>query len=134
MIIVYAYIVGDILNFGHLRQLENAKALGDKLIVGVLTDKAVMEMKPCPVIPFRDRLTLISALRCVDLAIPQDTYAPHNNVKYVGADILAESTSHSEELLVQGRFLMDGLGGRMVVLPYYEGISSTKIKEKIKEC
>ena len=43
MIVVYAYVCGDILHEVHLLQLENAKALGDKLIVGVLTDKAVME-------------------------------------------------------------------------------------------
>jgi len=132
MIIVYAYIVGDILHYGHLRHLLNAKALGDKLIVGVLTDEAVMEKKPRPVIPFTERLALISALECVDLAIPQEKYAPHDNIKMVGADILMESTSHSEKLRAHGKSLMKALGGRMVVMPYYQGQSSTKIKEEIK--
>ena len=45
MILVYAYVCGDILHEGHLLQLENAKAMGDKLIVGVLTDEAIMEKK-----------------------------------------------------------------------------------------
>lgn len=133
MIVVYAYVVGDILHFGHLRHLLNAKALGDTLIVGVLTDEAVMEKKPRPVIPFAERLALISALECVDLAVPQDTYSPHGNVKNVGADILVESTSHSDKLISHGKSLMESLGGRMVVLPYYQGQSSTKIKEEIKE-
>ena len=43
--IVYAYVVADLLHVGHVLHLENSKALGDKLIVGVLTDKAVMEKK-----------------------------------------------------------------------------------------
>jgi cytidyltransferase-like protein len=132
MIIVYTYVAGDIIHYGHLKYLLNAKALGDKLIVGVLTDEAIMEKKPRPIIPFIERLSLISALDCVDIAIPQETYAPHDNVKNVGADILVESTSHSEKLLAYGRSLMKSLGGRMVILPYYQGQSSTKIKEEIR--
>ena len=132
MVIVYAYVVGDILHYGHLRYLLNAKALGDKLVVGVLTDEAVMEKKPRPTIPFAERLALIGALDCVDVAIPQETYAPHDNVKMVGADILMESTNHSEKLRAHGKSLMKALGGRMVVMPYYQGQSSTKIKEGLK--
>lgn len=133
MIIVYAYVVGDILHYGHLRHLLNAKALGDKLIVGVLTDEAVMEKKLRPVIPFAERLALIGALECVDLAVPQKTYAPHDNVKTMGVDILVESTSHNETLRAHGKSLMESLGGRMVVMPYYQEQSSTNIKEKIRD-
>ena len=132
MIIVYAYVVGDILHYGHIRHLLNSKALGDKLIVGVLTDEAVMEKKPRPIIPFSERLALINALECVDLAVPQNTYAPHENVKDVGADVLIESTSHSDKLIAYSKSLMKSLGGRLIVLPYYQGQSSTKIKEEIK--
>ena len=132
MILVYAYVAGDILHFGHLRHLLNAKALGDVLVVGVLTDEAIMEKKPRPTIPFAERLALISALECVDLAVPKDTYSPHDNVKNLGADILVESTSHSEKLISYGRSLMESLGGRLIVLPYYQGQSSSKIKEEIK--
>lgn len=130
--IVYAYVAGDILHYGHLRHLQNAKALGDKLVVGVLTDEAIMEKKPRPVFSFAERMSLVAALGCVDLVTPQATYAPHDNVKSIGADILVESTSHSEKLLAYGKSLMKSLGGRMVVLPYYQGQSSTKIKERIK--
>ncbi len=45
MIVVYAYICGDVLHKGHIEHLKNAKALGDKLIVGVLTDTAIIEKK-----------------------------------------------------------------------------------------
>ena len=132
MSIVYTYIVGDILHYGHLRHLQNARALGDKLIVGVLTSKAVMEKKLRPTVPFAERLALVAALECVDVVVPQEAYAPHDNVKNLGADILVESTSHSEKLLAYGKSLMKALGGRMVVMPYYEGQSSSKIKERIK--
>lgn len=133
MIIVYTSVCGDILHYGHLRYLESAKALGDILIVGVLTDEAIMKEKPCPVISFIERLALIQALRCVDLAIPQEAYAPHDNARWLKADILVGSTSHSDEMLACGEFLMESLGGRMIVLPYYPDKSSTKIKERINE-
>lgn len=131
MIIVYTSVCGDILHYGHLRYLNNAKALGDILIVGVLTDEAVMKEKPGPIIPFIERLALVEGLSCVDLAIPQEAYAPHDNAKRLKPDILVGSTSHSASMLARGESLMASLGGRMIVLPYYPDKSSTKIKEKI---
>lgn len=133
MIIVYSYICGDIIHIGHLRQLQNAKAMGDKLVVGVLTDEAVMEKKAKPVISFSERMILVSSLKCVDLVIPQKTYAPHDNVEMIGADILMESIDHDKELLDQSTALMSKLKGRVVITPYYPEQSSTKIKEKIQD-
>jgi len=62
MILVYAYVCGDILHEGHILQLENAKSMGDKLIVGVLTDEAVMEKKAEPIISFAQRLRLVKGV------------------------------------------------------------------------
>ena len=83
MKIVYAYVVADIIHPGHILFLENAKKLGDKLFVGVLTDEAVMEKKPKPIMSFSDRLKIVEALECVDCAVAQDTYSPLNNVKEI---------------------------------------------------
>ena len=129
MIIVYAYVCGDILHEGHLLQLENAKALGDKLIVGVLTDEAVMEKKKAPIISFAQRLRLVQAIGCVDCVVPQHEYSPITNVNALGVDILMESASH-----LGNKYLDDlnGLGVRVIMTPYYPGQSSTDIKEKIK--
>jgi len=130
MIIVYAYVCGDILHEGHLLQMENGKALGDKLIVGVLTDKAVMEKKAKPTMPFRERLRLVQSLKCVDCAVPQDDYSPLNNAKSLGVDILMESSSHiGNEYLKK---LEKEFKGRIVMTPYYPEQSSTAIKNKIK--
>jgi len=131
MKIVYAYIVGDILHEGHLLQLENAKALGDKLIVGVLTDKAVMEKKRKPIIPFNERIRIIRSLKCVDCAVPQEDYSPINNLKAIQPDIHMESTSHiGNKYLKQ---LKKVFKGRIIMMPYYPEQSSTAIKNKIKE-
>ena len=126
MIIGYAYVVGDIIHEGHLLHLENCKALCDKLIVGVLTDKAVMEMKAAPAIPFEERIQIIKSLGCVDAAVTQDKYSPLINILELRPDVLFESTSHEKEEL-------PGFRGRVIYLPYYPSESSTSIKERIKD-
>jgi len=128
--IVYAYVCGDILHEGHLLQLENAKAMGDKLIVGILTDKAVCEKKKAPTISFPQRLQLVKAIKCVDAVVPQHEYSPITNVKSLGVDILMESASHlSHDYLEE----LKDLDVRVIMTPYYPGQSSTAIKTKIKQ-
>jgi len=125
MIIGYAYVVGDIVHEGHLLHLGNCRALCDKLIVGVLTDEAVMEMKPAPTMPFEQRIQIVKSLGCVDAAVCQDRYSPLINVLELRPDILFESTSHEKEDF-------PGFRGRVVCMPYYPSESSTRIKERIK--
>ena len=129
MKIVYAYVCGDILHEGHLLQLENAKAMGDKLIVGVLTDEAVMEKKVKPIISFAQRLRLVQAVGVVDMVVPQHDYSPVVNVKSLGVDILMESASHIGNDYLEE---LEGLDVRVIMTPYYLGQSSSSIKEKIK--
>lgn len=134
MIVVYAYVVGDILHEGHLLALENAKALAGKngkLIVGVLTDKAVMEKKPKPTIPFKERIRLVKSLKCVDCAVPQGEYSPINNLRAIQPDIHMESTSHIGNAYLKQ--LRKVFRGRIIMMPYYPEQSSTAIKNKIKD-
>lgn len=129
MIVVYTYVCGDILHEGHVLYLENAKALGDKLIVGVLTDEAVMEKKPKPILPFPERLRLVGALKCVDCAVAQDTYSPTSNLDVIRPDIAVESASHDEDY----DWWAEQRDIQVVRLPYYPVQSSTKIKESLKD-
>lgn len=130
MIIVYAYVVGDILHKGHIEYLKNARALGDKLIVGVLTDEAVMEKKPKPTMSFDQRFDLIRSLKYVDIVVAQYHYSPLNTVKSIKPDVLVETTSHGEQ---PANAFMDHIGGRVIAMPYYPDYSSTKVKNEIKE-
>ena len=124
MIIGYAYVVGDILHYGHILYLKNCKSMCDKLIVGVLTDEAVMEKKPKPAVEFMERMGLVAELKCVDAAVVQETYSPWNNVLAIKPDILFESTSHD--------YPCSNPSGQVIVMPYYPLQSSGAIKEKIK--
>jgi len=128
---VYAYVCGDILHRGHILHLKNCKKMGDCLIVGVLTDEAVMEKKPRPLIPFEERIELVECLKMVDMVVPQHTYAPHTNVLNLKSDILMESTSHDDELIEESRKCIEGIGGKLIISSYYPHQSSTNIKNKI---
>jgi len=130
MKIVYAYICADILHEGHLLFLENAKSFGDKLVVGVLTDKAVMEKKNRPTMPFKERLRLVQALQCVDCAVPQKEYSPIPNLRAIQPDVAIESTSHIGNSYLKK--IKKFFKGRIVMLPYYPEICSTNIKSKIR--
>lgn len=131
----YAYVCADLMHAGHLDHLEFCKKSCDKLIVGVLTDKAVMEKKPEPVFKFEERFRLIQALKCVDIAVPQDTYSPLNNAP-VMADVLFESIDHAREAIEEARRVMGKFGKTVMVdttRPSHNGRpSSTLIKTKIK--
>jgi len=125
---VYAYVVADILHVGHVRHLQAARQLGDRLQVGVLTTGACREKKPSPITSSVDRMELVRALRCVDSVCWQREYSPMRNVKRYRPDILAESEDHAAQ---PANSWCRRHGIQVVSLPYTHGISSSLIKERI---
>ena len=135
MKIVYSYYVLDIVHKGHLLMMKNAKAIAGengRLIVGILTDEAVMEKKKKPVLSFEERIELANAIKYVDCAVAQETYSPLPNVRKIRPDILMESTSHDELAIEEAREYMKSIKGKVIVLPYFPSQSSSGIKCKIK--
>lgn len=136
MKIVYSYYVLDIIHIGHILMMKNAKALAGKdgtLVVGILTDKAVMEKKPKPALSFDERIAVAQAIRYADVVVAQEEYSPLPNVRRIRPDILAESSSHSEKDVEEARKVMEAMGGKVIVIPYYPTQSTTNIKNSIKE-
>jgi cytidyltransferase-like protein len=134
MKIVYSYYVLDIVHKGHIMMMQNAKAIAGedgKLIVGILTDEAVMEKKPKPLLSFEERIAIVSAIKYVDVVVAQETYSPLQNVMRIRPDILIESSSHNEKDIEKARKVMEGINGKVIVFPYYPGHSSTNIKNKV---
>ena len=133
--IVYSYVVADLIHVGHVLALENAKKLfGEdcKLVVGVLTDEAVMEKKLKPILSFSERRKLVESLKCVDVVVAQDTYSPIDNINTIKPDVLMESDSHSKEDLRETRKIAESIGCKVQVMPYFPEQSSSSIKKKIK--
>lgn len=132
---VYTYMVMDILHRGHQQQLDNARAVagpGGLVILGILTDKAVMEKKPRPMLTFDERFALARQLRQVDMVVAQETYSPLPNAGSMKVDVLMECAAHSEEAIEEAWEAMKYSGGTVIVTPYYPGVSSTEIKNRIK--
>ena len=88
-IIVYTVGVWDMFHIGHLNLLKAAKALGDKLIVGVNTDELVLEYKGHrPLLHFEDRIAVIQSCRYVDCAIPAFSLEKDDLLRDLDVDIL----------------------------------------------
>jgi len=135
MRIVYSYYVLDIVHRGHLLMMKNAKAIAGvdgKLIVGILTDEAVLERKPNkPILSFEERIELASAIKYVDVAVAQETYSPLPNVMKIKPDVLMESSSHDPKEIERAREYMESIKGQVIVIPYFPSQSSTGIKNLI---
>jgi len=135
--ICYSYYVLDIVHRGHRLQMRNAKGLvgsDGKSIVGILTKEAVLEKKPQkPILSFDERIGLAQDIRYNDVVIPQKTYSPIENIKYLKPDIVLESESHSKKDIEEVTKIVEEYGGKVMIMPYFPYISSTNIKQKIRK-
>jgi glycerol-3-phosphate cytidylyltransferase len=119
MIVGYTAGVYDLFHIGHLNLLRNAKALCDKLIVGVSTDELVAYKFKKPVIPFHERIEIVRSIKYVDAAIPQEDL---DNL-FVGDDWFQDPRWQELEEKFKN------VGVRIVYFPYTKGTSSTLINE-----
>lgn len=135
MIIGYTTGVYDMFHIGHLNVIKNAKKQCDYLIVGVSTDDLVRKEKgKTPVIPFQERMEIVSALTYVDKVVPQidkNKFAAWEKYKFdkmfVGSDW--KGTKQWNEFEKQ----FSKYNVEIVYLPHTDGISSTKLTSVIKE-
>lgn len=135
MKIVYSYYCLDVVHSGHILMMKNAKALAGKdgkLIVGILTNDAIMELKSKPTLSLRERMSIAEAIKYVDLVVAQDTYSPISNCKKIKPDILVESASHSKKDINKTEKILKPHGVKIITLPYYPLQSSTQIKKRIR--
>jgi D-beta-D-heptose 7-phosphate kinase/D-beta-D-heptose 1-phosphate adenosyltransferase len=120
----------DLLHAGHVATLEAARRLGDCLIVCVNSDDSVRRLKGPgrPLVPERDRVRVLAALGCVDAVtvFPDDT--PLAVLDRIRPDVWVKGGDYTASGLPETR-LLAGWGGEVVVVPYLEGRSTTRIVE-----
>jgi D-beta-D-heptose 7-phosphate kinase/D-beta-D-heptose 1-phosphate adenosyltransferase len=131
--IVFTNGVFDLLHPGHVRYLQQARRLGDALIVGVNSDRSVRAIKGPhrPITPEAERAEIVAALDCVDAAVVFDEETPHALIAAVQPDVLVKGADWAEDAIV-GRDIVEARGGRVVRMPIEAGYSTTAILEKIK--
>jgi len=128
--IVYTTIAATLFHYGHLRLLEDANELGDFHICGVLTDKAIKSYKEKSITNLKERKSIISSLRCVDLAIAQNRLDPTENLRKIYDQfnnpkiILVCGTNWKR---VPGAEFVKSVGGKIVQLPFYEKLSKKNL-------
>jgi rfaE bifunctional protein nucleotidyltransferase chain/domain len=123
----------DLLHRGHLHILRQAKACGDILIVAVNSDRSVKMIKGSsrPVLAEKDRLDLIAALEMVDYVVLFDEPDPYRVIDALRPNVLAKGGDWGIERII-GSDIVEKAGGRIIVIPYLKGFSTTKIIERIR--
>jgi glycerol-3-phosphate cytidylyltransferase len=132
MTIGYTAGVFDLFHIGHLTLLKNAKALCDKLIVGVTVDELVLYKGKHAMIPFSDRIEIIRNIKCVDAAVPQYDMDKLTMCKKLGATILfvGDDWYGTEKWKAYEKDFNEA-GIKIIYFPYTHGVSSTKITEAL---
>ena len=125
----------DLLHLGHVRYLEEARSLGDTLIVGVNTDTSVKRLgkdASRPVNPEGDRAALLAALACVDRVVLFEEDTPLELITALQPDILVKGGDYRLEEIV-GREVVQARGGEVKVIPLVPGYSTTALLARIRK-
>ena len=122
----------DIVHLGHVDYLEKARALGDKLVLGLNTDASVSRIKgPLrPVVDEQARARLIAALAFVDAVILFDEPTPLQVIEALEPDILVKGDDYAVENIVGADFVLSK-GGEVKTIPLVKGYSTSALIEKI---
>ncbi|WP_411273223.1 D-glycero-beta-D-manno-heptose 1-phosphate adenylyltransferase [Daejeonella sp.] len=123
----------DILHLGHIDYLAKAADLGDKLIVGLNSDKSTRDIKGPgrPITDEKSRSTILASLSFVDAVVIFDDETPLELIKIVSPDILVKGADYSIDQIVGAEFVVQN-GGRVQTLYYLPGYSTTLIEQKIR--
>lgn len=124
----------DILHVGHKRYLQQAAALGDILVVGVNSDASVRRLKgpSRPINPEQDRAEILCALGFIDYVVIFDEDTPYELIKKIQPDVLVKGGDYKPEEVV-GRDIVEARGGKLALISFVEGKSTTNIIKKIEE-
>lgn len=129
--IVFTNGVFDLLHIGHVRYLQEARSLGDALVIGVNADASVKRLKgpTRPIQNENDRAEILAALSCVDFTCIFTEDTPENLIHKVKPDVLVKGGDWKIETIVGAPFVMS-YGGKVMSLQFVDGKSTTKIIEK----
>jgi D-beta-D-heptose 7-phosphate kinase/D-beta-D-heptose 1-phosphate adenosyltransferase len=122
----------DILHMGHTSFLQQARQLGDLLIVGLNSDESVRRLKGPhrPVVPMKERAAILSSLAGVDYITIFDEDTPINLIRTLKPDVLVKGDDYKKEEVVGGE-IVESYGGKVELIKLLKGVSTTSIIERI---
>ncbi|MCR4879258.1 MAG: D-glycero-beta-D-manno-heptose 1-phosphate adenylyltransferase [Bacteroidales bacterium] len=123
----------DVLHYGHVRYLLEAKKLGDILVVGLNSDESVRRLKgpTRPVNGEKERAFVLAALACIDYVVIFGEDTPKELIETVIPDVLVKGGDYDLSNIVGADFVTQN-GGTVTTIPFVEGFSSTHIIEQLK--
>jgi rfaE bifunctional protein nucleotidyltransferase chain/domain len=125
----------DLLHPGHVKYLAAARALGDTLVVGVNTDASVRRLEKAPDRPLvaeQARSLVVAALESVDAVCLFDEDTPAALIEALVPDVLVKGGDYALDQVV-GRDVVEAAGGRVELIPFVEGYSTTDLVRRIRE-
>lgn len=125
----------DLLHPGHVTYLARARALGDALVVGVNTDASVRRLEKAadrPLVAEGARALVLAALESVDAVCLFDEDTPAALIEALLPDVLVKGGDYRPHQVV-GREAVEGAGGRVEIIPFVEGYSTTALLRRIRE-
>ncbi len=124
----------DLLHRGHITYLNQAKTLGEVLVVAVNSDTSVRRLKGPrrPILPLEDRMQVLSALSCVDYIIPFEEDTPERLIRLLRPDVFVKGGDYRRETLPEAP-LVEAQGGVVKILPYLLDRSTSGIIERIRQ-
>lgn len=131
--VVFTNGVFDLLHPGHVRYLQQARACGDVLVVGINTDRSVKANKgpDRPITPEHERAEILAALDCVDAVTVFDEETPHEIISDLQPDVLVKGADWAHDAIV-GRDIVEARGGKVIRIPVEQGHSTTAILARIR--
>lgn len=132
-IVVFTNGVFDLLHVGHVRYLEQARRLGDALIVAINSDRTVRELKGTdrPIIPQDERSEILAAIRSVSYVTVFDDISPRQLIGELVPDVLVKGGDYTLNE-IHGREEVEAAGGRVVSLPFVDGESTSALIERMR--
>ena len=132
--VVFTNGVFDLLHPGHLRYLQQARSLGDVLIIAINTDASVRANKgpSRPITPEAERAEILAALECVDAVTFFGDDTPYAIIAAIQPDVLVKGADWAHDAIV-GRDIVEARGGRVVRMPVEQGYSTSSILERIRQ-
>ena len=131
--VVFTNGVFDLLHPGHIRYLQDARALGEALIVAVNSDRSVRANKgpERPINMEQERAELLLALGCVDAVTIFDEETPHAVISHIQPDILVKGADWGPDNII-GRDVVEARGGRVVRVDLAPGYSTTELIRRVR--
>jgi rfaE bifunctional protein nucleotidyltransferase chain/domain len=124
----------DLIHPGHIRYLQEARRLGDALIVALNSDRSVRELKgdKRPILDQSERAEVMAALGCVDYVTIFDATTPREIIAALLPDVLVKGGDWELDSIV-GRDEVEAAGGEVLSLPFVEGCSTSDLIERIAQ-